>query len=366
MHLGRGAHARLDRALDPRVGERRVLAGEVDPALGRADRVVQQRLLAGIEERERAAGELVVVPHLRCPDLVVLERLRVDPSDVLERLHEPVVGREGAPALRVLTPRVAGEHDAATGVAAVIGVVDVAHREIGHAPAAEDPVVVLPEAPPELEEHLRRRVVVQLADGALLRARERCEHLDVTQHRERRGDDGVVAGDREPPGARAVVHGHVVVGLVERDHLGAEADPRPELGEERAWQQVGAAVDVDEVGVAVAELLAQQLEERRVHQRLLVEQEAEHLDRAFRPSPDLEELAHAVLVEVGGDRRPGVLAFVAEPDLERLELRRPQLRGRHALVLGHVEAEPLGIAVQLRAPAAMAREEAVRRARCPS
>jgi hypothetical protein len=69
----------------------------------------------------------------------------------------------------------------------------------------------------------------------------------------------------------------------------------------------------------------------------------------------------AVLVEVGRDRGPRPVALVAEADLERLELRRPQLRGRDALVLRHVEAESLRIAVQLGPPAAMAGEEAVRR-----
>ena len=138
--------------------------------------------------------------------------------------------------------------------------------------------------------------------------RERREHLDVAQHRERRGEDHVVGRLREAAARVAAVHGHAGVGLLERDHLGAEADARRELGQERARQLVGAAVEVDEVGVEVAELLAQQLEERRVHQRLLVEQEAEHLDRALRPAAQLEELAHAVLVVLGGDARPRVVA----------------------------------------------------------
>ena len=88
--------------------------------------------------------------------------------DVFERLEDAVVGRERSPPLRVLAPRVAREHHAAAGVATVVGVVHVAHREVGDGAAADDAVVLLPEPAPELEEHLRRRVVVELADRALL------------------------------------------------------------------------------------------------------------------------------------------------------------------------------------------------------
>ena len=91
VDLGGGAEAGLDRTLDPRVRERRVLAGEVDATFGRDDRLVEQRLLSGIEERERATGELVVVPHLRRAHLELVERLRVDAGDVFERLDDAVV-----------------------------------------------------------------------------------------------------------------------------------------------------------------------------------------------------------------------------------------------------------------------------------
>ena len=74
MNLDGGAEAGFDRALDPRVGEGGVLAGKVDAALGRDDVAVQLRLLAGVEEREGAPGELVVVPHLRRPHFELLLR----------------------------------------------------------------------------------------------------------------------------------------------------------------------------------------------------------------------------------------------------------------------------------------------------
>ena len=138
-----------------------------------------------------------------------------------------------------------------------------------------------------------------------------------------------------------------MVGLVHGEDLRAEPDPRRELGQERAREQVGAAVDVHEVGVVTAELLAEQLEERRVHQRLLVEQETEHLDRALRPLARFEELAHRVLVVLGGDLDPRVVTVLAEPRRERLELGVPQLRGSHRFVREHLEAEPPGIAGEL-------------------
>ena len=53
VDLGRGPNARLDRALDPGVRERRVLTREVDAALGRADRLVGVATVIGVV---RAAG----------------------------------------------------------------------------------------------------------------------------------------------------------------------------------------------------------------------------------------------------------------------------------------------------------------------
>ena len=149
-----------------------MLAGEVDPAFGRDDRVVEQCLLARVEQRERATGVLVVVPHLRRAHLELADRLGVDAGDVFERLHDPVVRRQRAPALRILAPGVARQHHAAAGVATVVGVVHVAHGEIGDGATADDAVVLFPEPAPELQEHLGRGVVVELADRALLHARE--------------------------------------------------------------------------------------------------------------------------------------------------------------------------------------------------
>lgn len=70
MHLVRGAQAGFNRPLDPGVRERGVFAGEVNPPFGPDDVRMQQRLLPRVEQRERAAGELVVVPHLGDPHLV--------------------------------------------------------------------------------------------------------------------------------------------------------------------------------------------------------------------------------------------------------------------------------------------------------
>ena len=93
--------------------------------------------------------------------------------------------------------------------------------------AAEDAVVLLPEAAPALEQDLRRGVVVQLADGPLLRPREGLQDLHVPQHREWHGDDGIVARLLEAPRRGLVEDRHIVGRLVDGDHLRAEADILP-------------------------------------------------------------------------------------------------------------------------------------------
>ncbi len=124
------------------------------------------------------------------------------------------------------------------------------------------------------------------------------------------------------------------------DWSSAEADATTELGQERPRQQVGAAVEVHEVGVVIPQLLPEQLQERRVHERLLVEQEAEHLDRALRPLLELEELAHGEVIVLGRDRLPSHVALDLEPGRERLERAGPQLGGGAvALMVGDLEAE---------------------------
>jgi hypothetical protein len=100
-----------------------MLPREVDAALGRCDRLVEPRLLAGVEQSERAPRELVVVPHVGGPDLELLGHLRVDEGDVLEGLGDPVARGERSPALGVLRPGVARQEHAAAGLAPVVRVI---------------------------------------------------------------------------------------------------------------------------------------------------------------------------------------------------------------------------------------------------
>lgn len=76
VHPNRRTQAGFNRALEPRVRQRHVLTGEMDASLRLDDVVVQQRLLLGIEERERAAGEFVVVPHLAALCLLLASEYR--------------------------------------------------------------------------------------------------------------------------------------------------------------------------------------------------------------------------------------------------------------------------------------------------
>jgi hypothetical protein len=86
MDLEGGAQTRLNGALDPGMGQRRVLAGEVEPALRGPNRVVEQGLLAGIEQGKGAPGEFVIVPHLGGAGLELVKHGGVDLGDVLQSL----------------------------------------------------------------------------------------------------------------------------------------------------------------------------------------------------------------------------------------------------------------------------------------
>ena len=94
-----------------------------------------------------------------------------------------------------------------------------------------------------------------------------------------------------------------------------------ELRQEPARQVVHAAVDADHVRVEMADLLAQQLEERRVHERFLVHEEPEELDRRLRPALLLQELARRVAVELADDLGPGVVARRARRSMNGLSAR---------------------------------------------
>ena len=116
--------------------------------------------------------------------------------------------RERTPALRILRPGVAGKDHPAAGLPAVIRIVQVPNGQVGDRASAEDAIILLPEAAPALEEDLGRGIIVQLPDGALLGAREGLQDLDMPQHRERHGDDGIVTrllwSGRRPSGSDMV------------------------------------------------------------------------------------------------------------------------------------------------------------------
>jgi hypothetical protein len=224
-----------------------------------------------------------------------------------------------------------------------------------------DAVVVLPEAAPALEEDLRRGVVAELADRAALRVRERLQHLDVAQHRVGDRDDRVVALQVRAAGGGLVVHGDAGLRLVERDHARAEADAVAQRGQVRVRQLVRAAVDAHHVGVVAPDLLAQELEEARVHQRLLVADEPEQLDRRLGPALLLEELARRVAVVLRDDRAPRRVAVLLDALRERRQQRFPaRARREPAVVLGELAAQEVGIRLELAKPQALAEQVAIR------
>ena len=127
---------------------------------------------SGIEERKGAACKFVIVPHPGGAHFEFLQDLRMDLRHIFQRLFDAVMMEERAPALRILRPGVTGKDHAPPGLPSVIRIIKVADGQVGHRAAAKDAFIFLPEATFALEEDLGRGIVMQLADGALLGARE--------------------------------------------------------------------------------------------------------------------------------------------------------------------------------------------------
>lgn len=102
MNCNGRPQTRLQRPLDPGMVKRGMFAREIDATFGTYDFVVEQGLLARVEESERAARKFIVVPHPGCADLEFFQHLRMDLCDVLQGLKDPVVGPQRTPALRIL------------------------------------------------------------------------------------------------------------------------------------------------------------------------------------------------------------------------------------------------------------------------
>ena len=98
-------------------------------------------------------------------------------------------------------------------------------------------------------------------------------------------------------------------------------------------------------------LLAQQFEERGVHQRFLVHQQAEEFDRGFGPALLLEEFPRRVTVVLRDDVGPRVVAEGLQAFDERLQCGLPQRAGRPlALAGGKVLAQQRRLHVDVRRP----------------
>src|SRR5687767_14154286 len=101
MNSNRGAQAGFERALDPGMIQRGMLARKMDASFWFDDLVMEQRLLAGIKESERAARIRVIMPHMRCACLEFLSNLRMDHGDIFNRLLDTFVRQERTPTLGV-------------------------------------------------------------------------------------------------------------------------------------------------------------------------------------------------------------------------------------------------------------------------
>ncbi len=325
-----------------------MLAGEQDPTLRLDDRRLELGLLLGREHRECAARPSIAVPGMRGAHLVHLADTGMDPRDVVERLLEPRLLVHRPPLERVLAPGVGGEQHAALGRRVGRRIVHPPDRHVGDRGTAEDAVVGLPDALADLEEHLGRGVVIQLADGALLGVRERLERLDRAQDGERKRADGVVAAGSEATRLRLEVDGHAFGILVDGEDLGAEADLLMKFGVERVRESVHPARDLLHVDVGLADVLAQDLDDRVVHVGFDEVHDRVVLDGSLRPALHAQELEQRVLVVIAHDLLPGLVACLLDHPSQVTGRAFPELvGGPTALVLGQVEGQAFGLGVGL-------------------
>ena len=208
----------------------------------------------------------------------------MDPGHVVERLLQTRLLVHGAPLEGVLAPGVGGEQHPALGRRVGRRVVEAPHRQVGDRGAADDAVVLLPDALTDLEDDLGGGVVVELADGAPLLVREGLDGLDRPQHGERHRAHGVVT-DRPVAPRLGLVMDHDRAGLlVDGEDLGPQADLAMQLPEEGGGQPIHPADDLLHVHVRLADVLAQDLDDRVVHVGLEEVHDRVVLDGALAPA----------------------------------------------------------------------------------
>src|SRR5215213_1347596 len=145
------------------------------------------------------------MPHVGCAGLKLLADLRMDDCHLFNRLLDAFVWQKRAPALGILGPGIACQQNAATGIFAIICMIQVANGEVCYRATAINAIILFLETAAGLEEYFGRGIVMQLANGALFSSREGLEHLHMPQHREWDRDDRIVATRFEATHPRLVM-----------------------------------------------------------------------------------------------------------------------------------------------------------------
>jgi len=144
------------------------------------------------------------------------------------------------------------------------------------------------------------------------------------------------------------MHDYLVGCLVDGDHPGAEVYPVGERREEGPREPVHTPFDLEHVRVEAACLFPQQFQERGIHQRFLVPEQAEELHGFLGPLVQLQEFTHGILVVPTGELGPDGLAIFLESADDRLKAGRPQLgHGAIGVLVAKAEVEASGVGVGL-------------------
>src|SRR5207248_6047313 len=116
-------------------------------------------------------------------------------------------------------------------------------------------------------------------------------------------------------------------------------------------QSIHPSDDLEEILESAPDLFQEELHDGRVHACFLVLEQPEHLDGAFGPTVQLQELPGRELVELGDDRWPRRISLSTQAAEDRTKRGLPELRGGLAVFVRRKrESEQLRMGIHVAPP----------------